>query len=57
MPLSTPAEAPVEQPAQEFEVPEVAETQQLTEAPELVETPEAVETAEDPNRPKRRKKN
>ena len=45
------------QPVQEFEAPEIAETQQLTEAPEIVETPEVVETAEDPNRPKRRKRN
>ncbi len=50
------AQPEVAQPAAEFEAPKVAETQALTEAPEEVETAQAVEPAEDPNRPKRRKK-
>ena len=50
------AQPEVAQPTAEFEAPEVAETQEMYEAPEVANVTEVAETAEDPNRPKRRKK-
>ena len=52
------AQPEVAQPTAEFEAPEVPETQELTAAPEVPEArPAEPVVADDPNRPKRRKRN